>query len=157
MLDASMADCLMMLGDPTAARTRYEGALQTLKVRVPDDDPLLVYPLLGLAHLLYEQGDRPGAVAQYRRALVIQRDVGDNPELSAVLRWELGRAVLEQDGVSPAERAEAVALLQAARQHFQGVGDSAMVTDIDAFTHDCGPRCSAEPEPPGPTQQQEQQ
>ena len=39
LLATSMADCMMMLGHNEAAKSRYETAIQILKVRAPDDDP----------------------------------------------------------------------------------------------------------------------
>ncbi|MEM7158823.1 MAG: tetratricopeptide repeat protein [Myxococcota bacterium] len=133
MLDTSMADCMMMMGHNDAAKARYETAIQILKVRAADDDPRHVYPLFGLGHALVELGDQPGAVDAYRRAQAIQAGVGENPELSAILRWELGRTVLGLDSSTDLERAEATRHVAAAREYYRSIDDADMVAEIDAF------------------------
>ena len=133
MLDTSMADCMMMLGHNDAAKSRYETAIQILKVRAPDDDPRHVYPLFGLGHALVERGDHAGAVDAYRRAQKIQAGVGENPELSAILRWELGRTVLGLASSPDPERVEARQHVEAAREYYRSIDDADMVAEIDAF------------------------
>ncbi len=69
-------------------------------------------------------------------------------DIGATLRWELGRAVLEQAASTPSERAEALALARAAQDQFRAFDDAAMVAEIAAFLDHCGRRCADGPEIP---------
>jgi tetratricopeptide (TPR) repeat protein len=144
MLHSNVADCLRMMNRLDAARTRYERALEGLRVHAAADDQRHVYPLSGLGILLAAQGDRQGAAAVLRRALAIHEAAPKDLDMGAMLRWELGRVVLDDSRSAPAERRDAVALVRAAQDQFRAFGDAPMAAELDAFLVRCGSRC-AEP------------
>jgi serine/threonine protein kinase/tetratricopeptide (TPR) repeat protein len=142
MLDSNVADCLRVMGRLDAARNRYERALEGLRIHVAADDQRYVYPLYGLGSLLAAQHDLRGAAAVLRRALAIQEAAPKDLDIGAVVRWELGRAVLDDRTAGPTERADALALVRAARDQYQAFDDASMVGEIDAFLDRCGSRCA---------------
>jgi eukaryotic-like serine/threonine-protein kinase len=148
MLDSNVADCLRMMGRLDAARTRYERALEGLRIHAVADDYRRVYPLVGLGGLLAEQRDRPGAAGLLRRALAIQEATPKDLDMGAILRWELGRVVLDDATATPPERAEALGLVRAAQDQFRAFDDVPMVAEIAAFLDRCGARCAEGPELP---------
>jgi serine/threonine protein kinase/tetratricopeptide (TPR) repeat protein len=148
MLDSNVADCLRIMGRRDAARTRYERALESLRIHAAADDYRRVYPLFGLGSLLAQQHDRQGAASLLRRALAIQEATPKDLDIGATLRWELGRVVLDDAAATPSERAEALGLVRAAQDQFRAFDDGPMVAEIAAFLDRCGSRCAETPEVP---------
>ncbi len=141
MLDSNVADCLRIMGRLDAARVRYERALEGLRVHAAASDQRHVYPLHGLGSLLAEQRDLQGAAAILRRALAIQEATPKDLDMGAILRWDLGRVVLEDATAGAPERAEALGLVRAAQDQYRAFGDTATVAEIAAFLERCGVRC----------------
>jgi tetratricopeptide (TPR) repeat protein len=148
MLDSNVADCLRMGGRHDAARTRYERALDGLRIHAADDDYRYVYPLYGLGSLLANRRDLQGAAAILRRAQAIQAATPKDLDLGAILRWDLGRVVLDDATAAPAERAEALEHVRAAQEQYRAFGDKTMVAQIAAYLERCGARCTAPPASP---------
>jgi len=144
MLDSNVADCLRIMGRLDAARTRYERAIEGLRVHAAADDQRHVYPLSGLGILLAAQNDLRGAAAVLRRALAVHEATPKDLDMGAMLRWELGRVVLDDATAAPAERSEALGLVRAAQDQFRAFDDTPMVAEIDAFLARCGSRCGQE-------------
>ncbi|MEM9456492.1 MAG: serine/threonine-protein kinase [Myxococcota bacterium] len=147
MLHSNVADCLRMMGHFGAARTRYEQAVEGLRIHASRDDFRTIYPLYGLASLLDTQGDRLGARDLYRRALAIHEAAPRDRDMGAMLRWKLARSILSSPDGSQAEHSQARVHLHAARQQYRELDRPALVAEIDAFIDGCGPRCRVEPVP----------
>jgi serine/threonine protein kinase/tetratricopeptide (TPR) repeat protein len=148
MLDSNVADCLRIMGRLDAARTRYERAIEGLRVHAAADDQRHVYPLSGLGILLAAQHDLQGAAAVLRRALAVHEATPKDLDVGAMLRWELGRVVLDDATAAPAQRNEALGLVRAAQDQFRAFDDAPMVAEIDAFLDRCGARCEQQPAAP---------
>ncbi len=145
MLHSNVADCLRMMKRFDSARTRYERAIEGLRIHAPQDDFRNVYPYYGLASLLDEQGDRVGARGVYRRALAFHEGAPRDREVGAMLRWKLARTILGTPDSPDAERHVALGHLDEALRQYRENDDTQMVAEIHTFIDECGPRCRVEP------------
>jgi tetratricopeptide (TPR) repeat protein len=134
LLDGDIADCLVLKGERDAAQPLYDDAIQRLSLDTSPDDHRRAYPLLGRGRLLLARGEREAGIASLRAALALEPSLTQDPAVLAELRWELGRALRSAtEPTDPGATAEAVALVERARETFAAAKQAERVAEIDAW------------------------
>ena len=110
-------------GDHDQARALHERALAIQEQALGPDHPNLAVTLVGLAELALERHQPGEAVALARRATALREKRGVPPELVAVARFALARALWELPAEAGRDQARARALAEQARDAFRATGE----------------------------------